>query len=257
MLFEEMIIMQINNAYSANINVTARVVPASVNNNTTTAQESTAQTTTTQTTTAQATPQNNTVANPIPVDQLINVDDVNSTRYAITELLQQFSEWMRVSSESRRMEFLYNVLLKESHEKSELFGLIMDIARRIMRGEKVSLDEMRLLSEQNPQLLFAVIVMRDEKTDIDERDRRRERERRRKDRRSGPRRRDHNLRNHNLSNTRAIESMRYTVPSSPDKQVHTLLAQKTVRKSYGTAGKSKNLSISINTVITNPLEAAQ
>ena len=240
--------MQITNAYRNNINITVRGVTAPIEEAATALS-------------ARSTPQVNVVVsdapvNQLPANQLPAEDPAAALKQEINILLLQFSEWMRVSSESKRMELLYNILLKQNHETSDLFGKILDIARRIMSGDKVSLEEMRFLAEQNPQLFYAVIVMKDEATDVEGQERRRKRERRNKDRRLEPRRRDQNLRSYNSTTARVIERMNYSVPSDLAKSINTLLVNKSLKKSYENSGKNKKLSISINTVITNPLDVA-
>jgi len=236
--------MQITNAYNANanLNITARVAPPAVNNE---ARSNTA---------VQEPQLNNAALNNMQANQQVNVDAVRTMVPELNILLQQFSEWVRVASESKRMEFLYNVLLRQSHESSEMFGTIMDIARRIMRGENVSLDEMRLLAEQNSQLFFAVIVMKEETPDEDEKERRRERERRGKDRRSKSRRRDFNMRSINQSEPRAAVRSHYTVPQDLARHVHSLLTEKSVRVSYDNIKRVRVQPKAINAVIMNPHE---
>jgi len=123
-----------------------------------------------------------------------------------------------------------------------------------MRGENVSLEEMRLLAEQNPQLLFVVIILRDEASNAEEKERRRDRERRTKDRRSVARRRDYGLR-HPPPDANPIERLVYT-PRELTKQVNPLIENKSIKKTYDTTIKGKTISISINTVITNPHDIA-
>lgn len=177
-------------------------------------------------------------------------------RNEINILLQQFSEWIRVATESKRMEFLYSILLRENHETSDLFGKIMDIARRIMNGDTVTLEEMQFLSEQNPQLLYVVIMLKEESANVEDKERRREKERRRKDRRSGARRRE-NLRSNYLNGSNGIENMNYFIPRSSDTRINSFLAQKSIEKSYNIKGTGRNSAISVNTVITNPLDASE
>jgi len=247
MPFDGMMIMQITSTYNVNTNIytAAREVPAP------TADTASA---------AQVSSQNNTARNDAPINQPaiqpVIVDDAAVLKQEINHLLQQFSEWVRVSSESKRMELLYNLLLKESHQTSDLFGTIMDIARRLMRGEDVSLEEMRLLAEQNPQLFYAIVMLKEETPDADEKERRKERERRSKDRRSKARRRDYNLRSINQPEIRIAERPHVMVPQDIVKHVHTLIAQKTIKISYDNIRKARNQPKSINAVIMNPHDIA-
>ena len=238
--------MQITNFSNSNANTTVRVAPASANNQTTTYSTSAAQ-------------QNNAGINNLPVNQTAIANDVTAMRYEINEMLQQFSEWVRVSSESRRIEFLYNMILKERHGNSELFGKIMDIARRIMRNEDVSAEEMRFLAEYNPRLLYVVTMLKEDSPDTSyDKERRRARDRRGKDRRLGSRRRDQAFRSHDTSDPpegRILERRNHHAPREMVRQINSLIVDKRLRKSYdATKKKRKHLSVSINTVITSPHE---
>ena len=234
--------MQITNAYNSNIITITRNSSATAGNASTTANS------------AQF---NSALINEMPVNQPSFIDEATAMRYEISELLQQFSEWMRVAGEVRRMEFLYNILLKESHETSDLFGKIMDIARRIMRNEDVTLEEMRFLAEQNPRLLYFVLMLKEDTAQPSGTERRRDRERRKKDRRSMSRRRDYMSRGIDQPERRVIERNHYTVPRELVKQINSLIVDKSLKKSYdiGANGR-KNLSLSINAVVTNPHDVA-
>jgi len=239
--------MQITSFYNTNTNVSVRVEPASTNN------ETPANTTS-------AIQPNGAAVNDMPFHQQTNADETMTMRYVINELLQQFSEWIRVSSESRRMEFLYSILLKESRRNSDLFGKIMDIARRFMRNEDVLPEEMRFLAENNPQLLYVVTILKEEASDADSNERRRAKDRRGKDRRSLFRRRDHINNRSKTSDSHGIKVIERKSPAIPRelvKQINSLLVDKSIKKSYDAVRKKKNhLSISVNTVITNPHDSA-
>jgi len=85
-------------------------------------------------------------------------------RVMLNELLEQ----MRTEGEKRRQELLFELLLNDEDEGSyDVFGKCLDIARRIMRGEKVSVEEMRLLAQHFPQLLFQALLLRQEKPEFD------------------------------------------------------------------------------------------
>ena len=239
--------MQITSSFNTNTNVSVRVEPAAAGNETLTNTTSVMQ-------------PNSTVVNDMPVNQITYVDEPMTMRYVINELLQQFSEWMRVSSESRRMEFFHSILMRESRRNTELFGIIMDIARRFMRNEDVSSEEMNFLAENNPQLLYMVTVLRDETPENDGSERRRARDRRGTDRRSLFRRRDHVISSKQSSDSPVIsliERNNTVIPRELAKQINLILINKSIKKSYDAAIKKKNhLSISVNTLITNPHDAA-
>jgi len=78
-------------------------------------------------------------------------------------VLSGLLERLRAESEMRRHE-LYSKLLQNDEEEKpyDVAGKCMDIARRIMRGEKVSPEEMRLLSRYYPELLFQALLLRHE-----------------------------------------------------------------------------------------------
>ena len=240
--------MQILNSYITNTRVSNGLEPVSANNETFT-------------NTTRATLPDSAALNDIPLNQPTFVDEHVTIKYEVNELLQQFYEWIRVSSESRRMETLYNVLFRESQGSSELFGKIMDIARRIMRNEDVSAEEIQFLMEHNPRLLYVVTVIKDESSGDDGKERRRARDRRGKDRRSASRRRDHFYTGNQSSETAGIilsERKNPAIPHELAKQINSLLVKTSMKKIYEATRKKKNhLSISVNTIITSTQDTAR
>jgi len=200
--------------------------------------------------------QNNASIIDIPINPNNAIDDAQAIRYEINHLLQQFSEWMRVASETKRMELLYILLLKDSHETSDLFGMVMEIARRIMLGEEVSIEEMRFLSDQNPQLLFVVVMLKEQPSGDDEKERRRARERRRKDRRAEARKQAHNLRSHRPADTRGIESINLSRKNDLVKDKQPTIAQETIKNIYDSISKRKQETTSIDELITGQHDIA-
>jgi len=82
--------------------------------------------------------------------------------------LAQVAEILRADSEQRRNELLALWLQKEEEKPYDVFGKCLDIARRIIRGEKVTAEEMRLLSQNFPELLFQALLLRQMTNDDDE-----------------------------------------------------------------------------------------
>ena len=74
--------------------------------------------------------------------------------------LGQLLDRMRAESDMRRQELL-SKLLSPDETPSDIIGKSLDIARRIMRGEKVSPEEMRFLGKHFPKLLFQALLFRD------------------------------------------------------------------------------------------------
>ena len=85
-------------------------------------------------------------------------------------VIDQMLEKMRAESVARRQEFLAKLAQKDEDDDKpyDVFGKCLDIARRIMRGEKVSAEDMRFLAQNSPELLFQALLLRQEKTDRDE-----------------------------------------------------------------------------------------
>ena len=175
-----------------------------------------------------ASPPDNIAQNNLQGNQLSIADSIIAARYEGNEQLQQFAEWMRVAGETRRLEYLHDLLMKEGRETSDLFGKIMDIAQRIMRSEEVSLEEMRFLAEQSPQLLYIVVMLKHQVSDFDGIERRRENERRQGDRRAKARRRKENLRSRLQSQAR--ENKYYTVLIDLDKDIATIKVKDSINK---------------------------
>jgi|GEM_PF-4928622 len=227
--------MQINAAYNTSTNITSRVA-SPANNNQPTFRE---------------VQNDNTVAINTPVSQQASVDEAQVIRYEINHLLQQFSEWTRVATESKRMELLYNLLLKSNQETSDLFGMIMEIARRIMKGESVTVDDMRFVFNHNPQLLFVLVMFKDQSTSDDYKERRRVRERRRKDRRAEARKQAHNVQYNIATGIRSIESINVSAQSDWAKDKHSQIELAMVKKLYDNASVSKNNTTSIDELKAN------
>jgi len=87
------------------------------------------------------------------------------------KMLSQLSERFRAESEAKRQELLAKLLQKDDKKKPyDIFAKCLSIARRIMRGEKVSAEEMRLLAQHFPKLLFQALLLRQEDNDNEESD---------------------------------------------------------------------------------------
>jgi len=208
--------MQISNSYNTNTDAVKMAVSAPGDSGISAASKS------------YPSPPGSVALNDVPGNPFITVDNTFVTRYEGNEQLQQFVEWMRVAGESRRLEYLHELLMKEGRETSDLFGKIMDIAQRIMRSEEVSLDEMRFLAEQSPQLLYVVIMLKYQISDFDGRERRYDRERRQGDRRAKARRRKENLRSRLQSQAR--ENKYYTVLIDLDKDISSIKVKDSINK---------------------------
>lgn len=83
-------------------------------------------------------------------------------------VLNQLLQDMRAESEMRRQELMIELLTNNDEEETyDVYGKCLEIARRIMRGEKVSVEDMRLLGQNFPELLFQALLLKQEKTDRD------------------------------------------------------------------------------------------
>ena len=222
--------MQINSAYNTNASIPSRIVTP-VNNN--------------QPTVREAQPDNTAVSN-MQSNQQANVDQSLGLRYEINHLLQQFSEWTRVSTESKRMELLYDLLLKSNKETSDLFGMIMEIARRIMKGESVTVDEMRFVFNHNPQLLFVLVLLIDPSAGNDDKERRRVRERRRKNRRAEASNQTFDWQSYKATSTKSIESAKLSTTNDTGEDKHSPIEMAAVKNLYHNISNSKNNYTSIN-----------
>ena len=83
----------------------------------------------------------------------------------------QVAQMIRTESDERRRQLMALWLQKdEKKEPEDVYAKCIAIARRIMRGEKVSIEDMRLIAQHYPQLLFQALLLRQEDNDDDERD---------------------------------------------------------------------------------------
>ena len=107
------------------------------------------------------------------LDQLPNtkktfVSDARERSEERKRVLSHLLERLRAESEARRQELYSKLLQKDEEEKPyDIIGKCMDIARRIMRGENVSAEEMQFISRYFPELLFQALLLRQENTDND------------------------------------------------------------------------------------------
>ena len=221
--------MQINVAYNTNTNIPSRIVPPANNNQPT----------------FRKAQNDNTVAINIPVNQQASVVEAQVLRHEINHLLQQFTEWTRVVSEAKRMELLYNLLLKSNHETSDLFGMIMEIARRIMAGESVTVEEMRFVFNHNPQLLFVLVLLIDQSAGNDDKERRRVRERRRKNRRSEASNQTYDWQSYKVANTNRVESAKLSTPRDTLEDKRSPIEMAAVTSLYHNVSNGKSNSTSI------------
>jgi len=84
-------------------------------------------------------------------------------------ILNQLLERMRAESNAKRQEILTKLMQTEEDKKPyDVIGKCLEIARRIIRGEKVSAEEMRFLARYFPELLFQALLLREEHKDRDE-----------------------------------------------------------------------------------------
>ena len=85
--------------------------------------------------------------------------------------IPKMAEQMRVNAAASRLKLITSLLKAEEKEKKpyDVQSKCMDIAKRIMRGKKVSAEEMRFLLKNDPGLYFLAILFRSpENSDEDE-----------------------------------------------------------------------------------------
>lgn len=85
----------------------------------------------------------------------------------------QLLEKMRVDTSAMRLQLITALLRKdeEDNKQYDTHRKCLDIARRIMRGKKVSAGEMRFLLQNDPGLYFMAILFRKTDSDSEENDR--------------------------------------------------------------------------------------
>ena len=83
-------------------------------------------------------------------------------------MLSELAEKLRVETRTKRMELLALLMQRDDDEKPyDMLGKALDIARRIMRGERVSAEDMRFLALHFPDLLFMALLLRQEEMETD------------------------------------------------------------------------------------------
>jgi len=104
----------------------------------------------------------------LPGKKASYVDETKAIARDRKVILNQMLESLRAESDSSRQMILTKLLQKDDDDKPfDIHAKCLDIARRIMRGEKVSAEEMRLLSRYFPELLFQALLLRQENPEAD------------------------------------------------------------------------------------------
>ena len=111
----------------------------------------------------------NVLINYMPNPKAASVNEARARFTERKEALNQMLEKLRAESDARRQEFYSILINKDEDEKPyDVTGKCLDIARRIMRGETVSAEEMQFLSRYFPELLFQALLLKHDKTDSGE-----------------------------------------------------------------------------------------
>ena len=95
-------------------------------------------------------------------------DQIEAHNLEKRQMLAQMAETFRVESEARSRELMALWLQKDEEKPLDIWGTCLDIARRIMRGEKVTVEEMRLIARHFPELLFQALLLKQPDKDLDE-----------------------------------------------------------------------------------------
>ena len=107
----------------------------------------------------------------LPKEGATITDEIKTVSRDRRVLLNQLIESMRLESEARRNELLSRLAQKDDEELPlDVYSKCLKIAMKIMRGEKVSVQEMQFLAQNAPELLFMALIMRVEDNDRDEND---------------------------------------------------------------------------------------
>jgi len=96
-------------------------------------------------------------------------DQIKAHNLEKRKFLTHVAETMRTESEARRQKLLE--LLKKSDTKDKPYEIrikCLKIARRIMRGDKVSIKDLQYLMENDPELYLLAIMFRVPKEDPEE-----------------------------------------------------------------------------------------
>ena len=107
----------------------------------------------------------------MPDQKAVAVSDAKMRFTERKAVLNDLLEKLRAESDARRQD-LYSMLIKKDEDDKpfDITAKCMEIARRIMRGEKVSAEEMRLLGRYFPELLFQALLLKQEKTGPEEKE---------------------------------------------------------------------------------------
>ena len=109
---------------------------------------------------------NKTLASFMPYSEQVKTRN-EENRKALAHLMEK----IRLDSRLRQIE-MFNILQKKDSNKKEhdVQRKCQNIASRIMRGKKVSAEELRFLAEHDPMLYLIAMLMRPPETDDEEND---------------------------------------------------------------------------------------
>ena len=86
-------------------------------------------------------------------------------------ILNQMLEKLRAESSTKQQALLSKLIQSDEDEKPyDIYSKCLEIAKKIMRGERVSAEEMRFLARYFPELLFQALLLRDDDPDLKEDD---------------------------------------------------------------------------------------
>jgi len=110
----------------------------------------------------------NTLQNHLPSKKATFADEAREIARDRKIILKQLLEKLRAESDSKRQELLSILIQDDDDDKPyDIYSKCLEIARRIMRGEKVTAEEMRLLSRYFPELLFQALLLKQEDVELD------------------------------------------------------------------------------------------
>jgi len=109
----------------------------------------------------------NVFLNHMPNTKAAIADKARPNAAEMNVMLNQMRERLLAESSARRLELVAKLLQKDNEESPyDLYMKCLDIARRIMRGEKVSQEEMTLLAQHFPELLFMALLFKQDEVDL-------------------------------------------------------------------------------------------
>ena len=94
-------------------------------------------------------------------------DMIEMQKKELREMARMLLEEFRAESEAKRMEIIKKILNKRENDEKDPYTKCMEIFKKLMRGEKVSPEEMNYLMQFDPLLFLIYQMLKDDEAAVE------------------------------------------------------------------------------------------